>query len=80
MSLTIQEIYQILRQTSWDPNLQSRIAQFEQKTRLKVLGLVSKAYSSIRVEKAAALLGISREEVFQGRQSYFTEMCVCLAM
>ena len=62
----IQEVYRILRQNPWSPELQPVIVQFEQKIRSKVLDLVCKAYSSICVEKAAALVGVSREELIRG--------------
>lgn len=57
--------YQVLQQTQWPDEMRPLIRAVEQSFRGKMVDLVSKAYSQIRIEKGTALLGLPSEQIIQ---------------
>ena len=75
MTEYVQETFKALQQTPWQEDVRPLIQALEHRLRLRMVDLISKAYSQIRLEKGSALLGLPSEQLLQGtaccrRESY----------
>lgn len=66
----LQSIFAALTGYRWPQDLQPLVDAIQAKTRSSILALLSRAYSSITVQKAATFLGLSTTEVVKGKQPW----------
>jgi hypothetical protein len=65
-----EETFKILQQTEWPEDVRPLINALQESFRAKMVQLVSKAYSQIRLEKGAAMTGLPSEQLIKASPSF----------